>query len=121
MRYGTFSKDGKLVLQSWSDIEAELADEAAFQATLEPSDPRHRQMFKIDHELDYLDVYWGGYEYSYELSRLATPLAFLEFLEHVLEKNWKHASGARVGELVRTMARHNGWGRHGLQDEKPQP
>jgi hypothetical protein len=70
---------------------------------------RHRDMFKIDLELGYLDVYWGGYEYSWELARLDTPKRTLAFLQHVLTKDWEHATARRASRLIRTLAAYYKW------------
>ena len=101
--------DGKLTLKTWEEVQRELDEERAFQATLKPSDPRHARMFAFDLDLGYLDIYWGGYEYSYELKRLDNPLKLLAFLDHVLAKGWEHASSTRINKLIRAVSRHFGW------------
>lgn len=103
---------------SLAEWDKRWTEETAFQATLEPSDPRHNKMFRLDHDLKYLDVYWGGYEYSFEFGRLDTPAKLLAFLEHVLAKNWEYATARRAALLVRTMNAHFGWGMHQAEWEK---
>jgi 5-methylcytosine-specific restriction endonuclease McrA len=103
---------------SFAEMARELEEERAFQATLEPKDPRHNKMYRIDHDLGYLDLYWGGYEYSYELDRLDTPTRLLAFLDHVLTKQWKHSTADRAARLIRTMAHHFKWNLHGAEDRK---
>jgi len=105
----------------WSEVQRQIAAEAEFQRTLEPSDPRHKRMFKLDLELHYIDVYWGGYEYSFELERIDSPQKLLAFLDHILTKTWKHSTGQRVGLLIGEVSRHFGWDLHGAERwaEKP--
>jgi 5-methylcytosine-specific restriction endonuclease McrA len=103
----------------FTQIEREIEEERAFQATLLPSDPRHNKMYRIDRDLGYLDVYWGGYEYSWALSRLDTPLKLLAFLHHVLGKGWRHATTDRVKRLTDTLSQYFGWNLYGAEGERP--
>lgn len=104
---------------SWFDLQQRSLDEQKFQDSLEPSDPRHKEMFRIDLDLGYLDLYWGGYEYPIELSRIDTPTSFLFVLSHVLAKDWEHATGRRAGRLVRALAAYFKWDLLGLTPEPP--
>lgn len=99
----------QIIATSWDEMRRRSHEEQLFQESLEPSDPRHREMFRFDLELGYLDVYWGGYEYSYELTRLNTPKKALAFLQHVCAKDWEHASVRRVSRLVRSLSAYFGW------------
>jgi hypothetical protein len=105
-------------LMTFADLTREVEEERAFQDTLEPRDPRHNKMYRIDHDLGYLDVYWGSYEYSFELARLDTPLKLLAFLDHVLKKGWKHSTAERAGRLIKTLSRHFGWDLYGSEEPK---
>lgn len=40
----------------------------------------------FDDELGYVDLYWGGYEYSIEYSRINTPEKLYAWLQHLAGK-----------------------------------
>lgn len=60
-------------------------------------------------EDNYLTLYWGGYPYEYELSRIETPRHLLEFAAHVSAKNWKDMSARNLGAMVKAVAVDKGW------------
>lgn len=91
------------------ELQRECDEHDTWQATLHPSNPQHDDMFRLDLELGYLDVYWGGYEYSYELKRLRTPAKLLAFISHIGKKRWRHSTAARVARLVDELDQHFGW------------
>jgi len=86
-----------------------LAREETFQATLEPSDPRHKRMFTIDAAEQELSLYWAGHCSSFSLEWVKTPKDLLWFLEHILAHDWPHTTGQRVALLIRAIVQHYGW------------
>jgi hypothetical protein len=94
-----------------SEIHDRWMAERAWQATLQPSDPRHEAMSKIVtiEAKDWVLIYWGGYEYSYELSRIERPEDLLWLIDHLAEKEWEHATFWRVARLIRKIAHRKGW------------
>jgi hypothetical protein len=57
----------------------------------------------------YLDLRWGKYEYSIELTRLDTPWKTLSFVKHILEKQWEGVTPWRVARLIEELSREGGW------------
>lgn len=107
-----------------SDLIAEAAAEDAFQATLSPKDKRHRKMFEISPCKEWLSIYWGGYDYPYELSRLERPDDLIWLVVHLAEKEWECMTASRVGHLIKSVARIKGWpmyGRTKHPNEAPKP
>lgn len=92
-------------LAEWMDRERK------FQRGLSVSDPRHWRMFKIDES--HLLLYWGGYEYPFEMKRLKTPLALLDLIRHVGEKEWPHTTGQRISDLIEAVAKRKKWNVYG--------
>jgi hypothetical protein len=77
--------------------------------------------FNLDLELGYLDLYWGGYEYSVELAGIDSPQKLLAFLSHILAKQWDGSTGKNVGRLIRALSRHFNWQLHGVDRSIPAP
>jgi len=107
-----------------SDLIREAAEEDAFQATLSVRDARHRKMFEISPCKGWLSIYWGGYEYPYELSRLERPDDLMWLIAHLAEKEWEWMTASRIGHLIKSVSRIKGWpsfGRTLHPNEAPQP
>jgi 5-methylcytosine-specific restriction endonuclease McrA len=118
MNSGDEIRAGSYRLMTMEEVARSYAERQEFQATLSPNDPRHDKMYRLDLELGYLDIFWGGYEYNWELKRLDTPHKLAGFLDHVLAKDWEYATGRRVGRLVRTLSDHFRWGIHGAEPKR---
>lgn len=67
---------------------------------------------RIDTEKGYVDIYWGGYEYSIDFSRIDTPAKLIPWLNHLSEKEWEGTTPARLLALLDKCARHFGWERY---------
>tara|TARA_R110000751_G_scaffold307812_1_gene431854 strand:- start:35076 stop:35648 length:573 start_codon:yes stop_codon:yes gene_type:complete len=96
-------------LLSFDDLCREVEDHRALQATLKPSDPRHDKMCEVDEAGEWLTIYWGGYPYEIELSRIQSPEDVLWWVLHLGEKDWPYATASRVAHMVRSIARAKGW------------
>jgi hypothetical protein len=98
----------------WMDV-AELHDrmsaEAAWQKTLKASDPRHKSMLEVTcvDGANWLCIYWGGYEYSYDLNRIRRPEDLLWLIAHLGEKGWEHLTAKRIVRLIQKVAYFKGW------------
>lgn len=88
----------------------ELESERDF--LVHPRDKRHSRGFVFDNELGYVDVWWGGYEYSIKLDRITTPMDILQWLNHIGGKQWRGMTGPRVAEFIDAIARRKGWNIH---------
>lgn len=111
-------------LYSVSDLIAEAEAEDAFQATLSPRDARHRKMFEFSPCEGWVSIYWGGYDYPYELNHLDRPDDLMWLVVHLAEKEWDGMTAARVGCLIKSVARIKGWpayGRTAHPNEAPKP
>lgn len=91
---------------------AALADEAAFQATLSPSDPRHRDMADVSEDRRTITVFWGG-AYDIDLDAVATPQDLLKWVAHIAKKTWPNATPYRVARFIELACWAKGWDLHG--------
>jgi len=93
------------------EVADRWAAEQAWQATLKPWDHRHDKMFVVESMdgVDWITIYWGGYPYEYDMSRLHSPEEVLWFLLHIAEKEWKHVNGQRVGGFIEAVCKSRGW------------
>jgi len=80
---------------------------------LPPRNPQHPSMAKHDAELGYVDIYWGGYEYSIPLADLSTPEDVMWKIHHVSKKRWEHMTPKRVSLFIGLIAHINGWKPYG--------
>ena len=79
------------------------------QALLSPRDTRHEKMFAVSGCGKWLSIYWGGYEYQYETSRLRTPEDLLWLVLHLSQKDWPDMTGTRVGLLIGAVSHLKEW------------
>jgi hypothetical protein len=70
-------------------------------------------LVKHDKEKGYIDVYWGGYEYSIALDRIPTPLSLLEWVHHMSEKGWDETTPERISRFIAIVCTIKGWKLHG--------
>jgi hypothetical protein len=115
---------GEFKIMSVSDLLAECEAEDALQATLSPRDTRHRKMFQISPCKEWLSIYWGGYEYPYELKRLERPEDLMWLVVHLSEKEWHGMTASRIGHLIKSVSQIKGWpmyGRARHPNEAPKP
>jgi hypothetical protein len=108
----------------WGAMHEIFQKEDAFQATLDARDPRHKRMFRYEDDGAWLMIFWGGYEYPYEMSRINRPEDLLWLIHHVSQKEWKHATGDRIGRLIESVSRKKGWPAYGTclhPNEAPKP
>ena len=61
---------------------------------------------------DWWEIYWGGYNYDFENERLNTPEKLLDFLAHILEKDWRGVTGEKVSNFIRSVQSRNKIGRY---------
>lgn len=104
--------DGAFRLLCYSKLSKWMEREREFQKNLSPSDPRHWEMFEFVRDEDgaeWFQIYWGGYAYPYELSRIKRPEDLLWLFVHLSGKNWPHFTGARAGALIQSIAWRKGW------------
>lgn len=94
---------------SIDELFAKVAAEDARQATLPPYAPDHREMFAYSEDGDELLIYWGGYEYAYDMDQISRPEDLLWFLHHIGKKTWKHSTSSRMARLIESVARRKGW------------
>lgn len=98
--------------------------EDKFLASLPASNPRHKKMYRFEDDDEWLMIFWGGYEYPYEMSRLKRPEDLLWFIHHLSKKDWKHTTAARIGNLIVSVAQRKGWPMYGAvphPNEAPKP
>ncbi len=119
-----FDSDGNWTITPWEEVFARMQAEDERQARLAPHDPEHRKMFTYSEDKETLLIYWGGYEYPYEMDRLNRPEDVLWLIHHLSEKTWKGMTVARIGLLVASVAQKKGWpayDRVPLPHEMPKP
>lgn len=98
--------------------------EDEFQRTLAPHDPRHKKMFAFHEGGTWLEIYWGGGAYPYEMDRFKSPDDIIWFIHHISAKTWKHATLRRVGYLIAAIAQRKNWPMYGRvphPNEAPTP
>ena len=57
----------------------------------------------------YVDVRWGGYEYSIALDRIQTPEHLLAWIRHLGEKGWDEMTPWRISSFIRAICSKKGW------------
>lgn len=87
----------------------ELEEREALRWAVPVSSPDHPSMLKHDEEAGYIDVYWGGYEYSIGLDRITKPFDVFSWLIHLGEKGWSHATAERAAYLIEAIFSAKGW------------
>jgi len=102
-----FTDDQDKLFMSVEELMNQMEREREFQASISASDPRHWEMFRVSD--DWIDIYWGGYEYSYDMRSLQGPEDLLGLIAHVGKKTWEHTTGFRIAALVEAIARRKGW------------
>lgn len=60
-------------------------------------------------ERGYVDVWWGGYEYSIKLDDIKSPRHVCEWLVHLSEKSSWNATHEQIGEFVKDVFFAKGW------------
>lgn len=101
--------DGKLIETiNLAELEAELKRLDALPLT----DPEHPRGFEWDAECEGWIIWWGGYDYFVEHSRIKTPERLLGWIDHLGTKNWKHSSTPRLARWARAVSARNGWKIH---------
>ena len=58
-------------------------------------------------------VYWGGYDYGFDLDQIAQPIHLLELVRHIAEKEWELATGDRLARLIAAVCAYKGWDVYG--------
>lgn len=58
---------------------------------------------------EWVTVKWGGYDYDIELDRIPDPLALLQWLAHLGEKEWKGMTPDEISAFIQEVARRKGW------------
>lgn len=112
------------VFLSISELLDACALEDEIQSLLSVKDYRHKKMFAYADGNSQLLLYWGGYEYCYEMARFVRPEDLMWLVVHLSEKDWTHMTGERVGLLIKSVARIKGWPayKHSLHpNEAPKP
>lgn len=66
-------------------------------------------MIEMDDEMGYISVFWGGYSYDIELSRIAEPEDVLWWLLHITRKEWEHTNPVRIQAFIEAIAARKGW------------
>ena len=101
--------DGTLIETiNLAELEAELKRLDALPLT----DPEHPRGFEWDAECEGWIIWWGGYDYFVEHSRIKTPERLLGWIDHLGTKNWKHSSTPRLARWARAVSAWNGWKIH---------
>jgi hypothetical protein len=91
---------------------------------LPPRDPGHTCMFEFSDGDTWVSIYWGGYSYDYELSRLKRPDDLLWLVHHLSKKEWEHMTAERVWRFIESVAKRKGWPMYGHAphpNEAPKP
>lgn len=88
---------------------ADLQAEEEFQATLRPNNPLHKSMCSIDEDGQHANVYWGGYEYHIEMSRITKPEQILGWVAHLGAKTWPYSTPYRMTLFIRMMCVAKEW------------
>ena len=58
---------------------------------------------------DWVTVKWGGGDYDIELSRIPTPLALLQWLAHMGEKEWPDMTSVEVRKFILSVCQKKKW------------
>jgi len=95
------------------DLFEKMQHEAAFQASLHPSDTRHQKMFADTDAQGYILIYWNERGYPFDVSRLNAPEDLIWAVHHIAKKAWRHTTPKRIALLFEAVARHKGWPMYG--------
>lgn len=88
---------------------SELSAEVDRREALPVTHPQHPRGFEWDAEAEGWCIWWGGYEYFVEHSRIETPEQLLGWIVHIGTKTWKDATAPRLARWARAVANRNRW------------
>src|SRR5687768_7712194 len=71
------------------------------------SHPDHPLGFEYDSKHKGWSIWWGGYEYFIEDSRLQTKDHLLDWVAHLCGKEWVNPYGITL--FIRAVFEHHGW------------
>ena len=111
-----YEKECSGLFESVTALCERMDREHEFQKNLSPNDPRNWEMFEFvrdEHEREFAVIYWGGYEYTYEVDRITAPEDLLWLIVHLSEKEWKHFAGYRVAAFIEAIACKKNWPKFG--------
>lgn len=109
-------------IQSVQEMLDELENQLQHDLLVGPRSPEHSAMFEI--EDGYLSIFWGGYSYDIEMTRIETPESLLWWVFHIAQKGWEHITGDRIAMLIESISCERGWelcGRDHQANEAPRP
>ncbi len=58
---------------------------------------------------DWVTLKWGGYEYDIAMDRFPTPMALLQWLTHLGEKEWEGMTSFEVQAFIKAICDRKGW------------
>ena len=74
-------------------------------------DPPFDPMVRTDE--NGVSVFWGGYEYWIEWSRIDTHKKIVKWLIQLLPKEWEHTTPERIEAFINIVACHHNLDIHG--------
>jgi len=74
-----------------------------------PREPEHPFGFVFDDYHGTVDVWWGGYEYSIVVERIASPMQLLHWVAHMSKKSWRNQTSRRISRFVECICERKGW------------
>jgi 5-methylcytosine-specific restriction endonuclease McrA len=93
---------------SAEDCEARRLEQERLNA-LPPRDPQHPSGLKLDRENGFIDVYWGGYEYSINLDEFKSPRHVCQWIAHLAEKEWENMTPERIRKFIEKIFSVKDW------------
>lgn len=106
------------------ELIAQFEIENQIQRLLKPNDRRHKKMFETSPDNKWLTLFWGGYPYEYELSRINRPDDLMWLIVHLSKKSWREMTAKRIGLLIERISQIKGWPAYGHAlhpNEAPKP
>lgn len=67
----------------------------------------------------WVHVYWGGYDYAFDLADIDSPALLLGWVVHLADKGWEQTTPYRIQRFIEKVARVKGWDIWNLPQSSP--
>lgn len=81
-----------------------------------PTQPIFMEAGKEGDGFETLHIYWGGYDYSIDLDRISRPLHLIQWVMHLIEKDWPLTTPHRLQVFIQFVALAKGWDIHAASE-----